>query len=776
MAEKEKSRILDYVGKVVLLATLNYFFGKLGLLMTVQPGYASIFWPPAGIALAMMLVYGCSIWPGVFIASFLFNTGLPEAALAGRGLETARIWAACGIAFGSSLQAVVSCFLIRRFFRLPVPLAQMKEPALLMLVGGPLGCLVAATLGVSALCLAGIVSSESAWLNWIVWWSGDVLGVIIFMPLFLVCTGAHDRVFEAGKRALYSYVAIVALLIPLGGTLLAWKISSQSSYERAQAQFAHLAAESEAALQHRMASYEQSLLSGIGLIAGSVSVERHEWRAFAEAMRVRDRFPGINGIGYMANVRPENLGAFIKETRQDGAPDFHVHPESDNGQYFIIKYLEPVDLNAPALGLNIAYDEGRLEAAMTARDTGEAAITGRITLVQDNRKGAGFALLLPFYKADMPVSTVEERRAAHEGWVFAPFIARHFLSGLSLSQGEDYNFTVYDGAEEKIGGLLYTTGSSAHRPAFTVRKKIDIKQQEWTLVWTSTPDFERREAGGEAIIILISGLLFTALLGVLLHTQVRRTQLIEEQVYIRTAELTEREAHLAQVVDRLTESNTELERFAYVVSHDMQEPIRMVSNFSSLLWHQHQDKMDASGKKYLDIIIDGSRRLQNMITDLLEYARLGQASRSMQEINSETMLQYVLENLNFVIYEHEAVVTHDKLPVFSGYPVQFMSLLQNLVSNAIKYQPKDAEPKIHIGAEDKGDHWLFSVRDNGIGIDPKQADKIFEPFKRLHTYQDYPGTGLGLSACKKIVANHGGRIWVESEPGKGSTFFFTIMK
>lgn len=776
MTEIGKSRILEYTGRVLLLAALNYVFGKIGLLTAVQPGFASIFWPPAGIAIAMMLVYGCAIWPGVFIASFLFNSGMPEALLTGGTMEGFRVLAACGIAFGSSVQAVISCILIRRYFTLPVSLARTREVVTLMLAAGPVGCLIAATIGVTSLHFVGIVREEAFLQNWLTWWGGDVLGVFVFMPLFLVCSGTFERVFETGKKALYPYVAIIALIIPLGATLAAWKVAAQASYEKAHDQFAHLAIESEAALQHRMNSYEQSLLSGIGLIAGSASVERGEWHAFAKAMQVRDRFPGINGIGYIADVPADGVKSFLRETRADDAPDFSIHPEVTNNLYFVIKYIEPVDINAPAMGLNIAFEEERRLAAVAARDTGAAAITGRITLVQDNRKGAGFLLLLPVYKAGMPVNTVEERRLAHEGWVYAPFIARNFMKGLTINQGDDFNLTVYDGTEEKIGALLYTTDASAHRPAFTVRKKIGVKQQEWTLVWTSTKEFEQRQKTNEAIIILVSGLLFTALLGAVLQLQARRTDVVEEQVYIRTAELAEREAHLAQVVDRLTESNTELERFAYVVSHDMQEPIRMVSNFSSLLWHQYQDKMDASGKKYLDILIEGSRRLQNMITDLLEYARLGQAARGMQEIDSETMLQYVLENLNFVIYEHEAVVTHDKLPVFMGYPVQFMSLLQNLISNAIKYQPKGAEPKIHVGVEDGGDHWLFSIRDNGIGIDPKNADKIFEPFKRLHTYQDYPGTGLGLSACKKIVSNHGGRIWVESEQGVGSTFFFTIMK
>lgn len=776
MAQDGKSGLLGYTGRVLLLAAVNYVCGKAGLLLSITPGYASIFWPPAGVALGMMLIYGARLWPGVFIASFLFNSGLPEAVAAGSELAPARIWAACGIAAGSSLQAVLGCWMIRRFFTLPVSLARLRDPVLLLFAGGPLACLIAATAGIASLYYAGLLPAEQVMRNWLTWWAGDVLGVAVFLPLILVCFGRLEAVFASDRRNLFPVAAVIALVIPLSGTLMAWKIASQTAHDKASAQFRHMTLESETALVNRMNSYEQSLLSGIGLFAGSVSVERHEWKAFADAIRVRERFSGIHGIGYIAYVPPERFGRFLQDTRADGAPDFHAHPETAQNDYFIIKYIEPDGINAPALGLNIAFEKNRRDAALLARDTGRTAITGRITLVQDEMKGPGFLLLLPVYKNGMTAGTEEQRRAALEGWVYAPFIARNFMAGLTLGQGEDFNLSVYDGGENTIGSLLYSSGAVTHTPAYAVRKEIRIMQRDWLLVWTSTKSFEKRAAGNEAVIILIAGILFTGLLGALLQMQARRTETIEEQVYIRTAELKEREAHLAQVVDRLTESNTELERFAYVVSHDMQEPIRMVSNFSSLLWHQYQDRMDASGKKYLDIIIEGSKRLQNMIMDLLEYARLGQASRGMQEINAETMLKYVLENLNFVIYEHEAEVTHGKLPVFMGYPVQFMSLMQNLVGNAIKYQPKGRAPKIHVEAEDRGNHWLFSVRDNGIGIDPAQAEKIFEPFKRLHTYQEYPGTGLGLAACKKIVSNHGGRIWVESTLGEGSTFYFTIMK
>ena len=776
MPHRRKSRYLEYSGKMLMLATLYYAFGKPAMELAAISTYASLLWPSAGIALGMLVAYGPGLWPGIIIASFLLNSFLLDAAWTGTDFDSVKIIPALVVGMGAALQAVVGYHLVKRFAGLPVSIERPRDVIRLLVLIGPVASVISATFGVVSLSYAGVIPEGHALDNWRVWWCGDALGAIIFMPLFLVFSGTLPRIFSRGTtQGMFPTVAFASLIIPLVVTLVAWKQLTYHTLDKARTQFANTVLENERAFDYRLDSFEQTLLSGIGLFSGSADVTRSEWRAFANALKVHERFPGVRGIGFTAYVRPEALDDFVAQARADGAPDFTIHPDGGE-EFMIVKYMEPETRNRRALGMNVATHEGRRLASWKAADTGEAAITPRVMLVQDEKKTPGFVLLLPFYTAGAAPVTAEERRAALIGWISAPFNSENFMTGLSVGQGADFDLAVYDSTEVNPDTLIYATGDIRPKAAFMLSKEIDVKQRKWTFVWRSTPAFERKASSNEPFIILVAGLVFTGLFGLLLVTLGRRSETVERMVEMRTAELKEREANLAQVIDKLTQSNAELERFAYVVSHDMQEPIRAVANFSSLLWHQYEAKLDPAGQKYLTIITDSAKRLQAMVSDLLEYARVGQGARAREKADVNQLMQYVLDNLKVTIDEHSAEVTYGTLPVLQGYPVQFMSLLQNLINNAIKYQAAGKVPHVRVAAEDKGDHYLFSVGDNGIGIEPGNLEKIFEPFKRLHSYQEYNGTGLGLAVCKKIVDNHGGRIWVESVPGTGSVFYFTVMK
>lgn len=236
------------------------------------------------------------------------------------------------------------------------------------------------------------------------------------------------------------------------------------------------------------------------------------------------------------------------------------------------------------------------------------------------------------------------------------------------------------------------------------------------------------------------------------------------------------EAELKQMVDQLLESNTELERFAYIASHDMQEPIRMVTNFSEIVAKDYGHVLDDTGREYLNLVVNSGQRMRSLVEDLLAYSRVGNEGMHMAPFSGESALSGALENLKNLIDERNAEISFDPLPELYGNPVQFMRLVQNMITNAIKYQRKGNRPKIHIGVEDRQNEWLISVSDNGIGIKKEFAEQIFQPFRRLHTWDTIKGTGLGLAICRKIVENHGGRIWVDSLPGEGCVFYFTISK
>lgn len=224
--------------------------------------------------------------------------------------------------------------------------------------------------------------------------------------------------------------------------------------------------------------------------------------------------------------------------------------------------------------------------------------------------------------------------------------------------------------------------------------------------------------------------------------------------------------------EELKRSNEELQHFAYVASHDLQEPLRMISSYLQLIKRRYKGKLDADADEFIHYAVDGANRLQKMINGLLEYSRVDTHGKSFELADCEVVLQQALTNLKVVIEENIATITHDPLPAVTADSSQLLLVFQNLITNAIKFRGNEP-PRIHISAKPVENEWIFSVHDNGIGIEPEYYERLFVIFRRLHS-REYPGVGLGLSICKKVVKRHGGRIWLESEPGKGSTFYFTI--
>ena len=230
---------------------------------------------------------------------------------------------------------------------------------------------------------------------------------------------------------------------------------------------------------------------------------------------------------------------------------------------------------------------------------------------------------------------------------------------------------------------------------------------------------------------------------------------------------------LIQRTKELSRSNQELEQFAYVASHDLQEPLRMVASYTQLIAQRYQGKLDADADEFIGYAVDGATRMQAIINDLLVLSRVGTCNTAFARVDSKAALDKALANLRLVIGETGAQIVCAPLPALNADGSQLTQLLQNLIGNALKFRGAYS-PRIEIGAEQQDGEWVFHVRDNGIGIAPEYFERIFLMFQRLHNKREYPGTGIGLTICKKIVERHSGRIWIESEPGKGTTFYFSI--
>lgn len=245
---------------------------------------------------------------------------------------------------------------------------------------------------------------------------------------------------------------------------------------------------------------------------------------------------------------------------------------------------------------------------------------------------------------------------------------------------------------------------------------------------------------------------------------------LQDEISERIQVETDRE----QLLEELARSNKELEQFAYMASHDLKEPLRTIISFVQLLQKRYGDELDERADQYMDLIVDGAGRMQKLIEGLLSYSRIDLSREGFKRVDVNKSFDEALANLKPVIEENMAKVTRENLPVVAGDEMQLIQLLQNLISNSIKYRQPEIAPQVHVSVEEENGTWLFKVQDNGIGIEPQYFEQIFQIFQRLHTQEEYPGTGIGLTLCKRIVERHRGRIWVESAPNKGTTFLFTI--
>lgn len=539
---------------IIILAGLYALTGKLGLLLAAQTEFATVIWPPSGIALGMLLVYGYRIWPGVLIGSMLINGHLAgsfesiDMFLGAKGLATFLT----GV--GATLQAVIGRYIILKIFDFPLQAERARDAFGFLAIAGPVSCLVSATVGTIALYSLLDLPSSKAISNWMAWWAGDTFGVLAFMPFTLIICSNLGAVHKHGGRGLspLSLGAFFAVLLSIFATLLAWKVMIVHLEHKNRDIFAGRVHEAQRALFFKLSSYQSGLLGASGFFAGSETVELDEWQRFVKSFEIEKNYKGINGIGFINPVAKEDLDAYVAEQRSEGRPDFDIRPNREAENFFIIQYIEPSEINTEAVGLNIAFEKNRYDAAIKARDSGLSTITKKIFLVQDAGKSPGFLLLHPVYRNGMPINTVEERRAAFLGWIYAPFIAKNFMQPdvpQGMQESELY-LQVFDGDSKDPADMIYSNrqifnliGSMYEREG-----NMDIFQQKWTLVWSSTPVFERRILSNEPFIVLFSGMTFTSLLSMFLIVISQRTETIKREVERKTQQYVASEGRMRMLV------------------------------------------------------------------------------------------------------------------------------------------------------------------------------------------------------------------------------------
>lgn len=497
-----------------MLAFIYWLTGKLGQLVAVPPGYATVIWPPSGIMLAVLLMYGRGSWPGVFLGSFLLNLTNGDLALSEMLRSQALLLATC-ISVGQALQVLLAYELVTRRFGKPIRLASYQDVLRLLAIAGPLACLVSPTAGVASLYAFGKLGADGVLSNWLTWWAGDVFGVVVFMPLVLLLP-AGAQVVTWRDRALRGVhaIALTLLMIPLAITFYAWRYLEETAHRQSQARFETLAKESEQALNTRITGYANAIRGGAGVFQSSEYVSRDEWRTFTDTLRLRDDYPGMLGLGWIERVGNVQKAEYLDRVHQDGAPGFRIHPGDEGASIDVITYIEPELTNGAALGRNITLDPRMSEAADRAAASGLATLTQPISGIEED-VDPRFLLLQPVYAHGAPLDNAQQRRRALRGFVYTPFLAEGLLSNLTLSQGRSLDISLFDEAEE-VGPPIYSTRLARAKPWFSVQREIQVYGQTWILNWQSTPEFEQAEQSHGAFFVLFGGLLFTGLFAVLL--------------------------------------------------------------------------------------------------------------------------------------------------------------------------------------------------------------------------------------------------------------------
>lgn len=510
----------------------------------------------------------------------------------------------------------------------------------------------------------------------------------------------------------------------------------------------------------------------------SNEVERDEFHSFIQ--RDYRRRKGIQALEWAPRVPSQQRSTYERAARRSGWPDFQFKKWSPEGrwttsddhwaeEYFPVYFVEPYEGNEAVVGNDLASNPTRREALVRARDSGEPETTARVRLATEGRERTGVMIVIPIYGKGKRHATLEQRRSNLLGFGSGEFWLDELVAAALAGLDRDgVRLQIVDRMATDDHAMLFDDADVGDRFVAALEHKVDheLAGRTWEYRLSAAAGYVAARRGAGPWLILAAGLVLTLLLGTLLGSVTGRSQQIQRVVDMRTDELvTAKEAVEA--------SNIELQQFAYIASHDLLAPLRAISGFAQLLQRGYRGRLDDEADDFINRIVAGARQMQTLIEDLLSYSRVEARSRPFEKIELSDVFGQVLEQLEASITDAGAEVTADELPAVAGDRSQLSQLLQNLIGNGIKYHGEQP-PHVHVSAARTDDTWTISIRDNGIGIDPRHHQRIFEIFRRLHTEQAYPGTGIGLAVCRRVLQRHGGEIWVESEPGRGSTFHFTL--
>ncbi len=766
-----KHRRLDFAAmsswivRASLLAAVNLLAGKLALLLAIPPGYATALWPPSGMALAAVLLWGYRVLPGVFIGSFLTNVDIGQENVA------SSVLVATGIGLASTLQAAVGTFLVRRFVGFPNPLVGQRDILIFFILGGPVACLIAPTISVGIFWTTGTVFASNIAFTWWTWWVGDSIGVLIFTPLVLILFGSPRAIWARRKNT----VAIPLVIVVTAVSLLFVYFSSRES-QRRQLEFNERCRRLGDELTTQLDRYQEVMWSIALFFESSEHVTRDEFYRFT-APTVK-RLRGLHALSWNPKVLPSTLVTFEESVRSEGFPHFRVTERDASGafvpvlprrEYFPVEFIVPLERNLAALGYDVASDAMRVEALDQAAAVGEASATRPVNLVQDKEMRNGVLLFIPVFASRAALDTVEDRRRSLRGYAVGVFriddVVDEALSGVQYdSSGIEVRIidATLPGVEQNFYTGRWSVSSERLQSPLIFTMSYPIGGRNWILQLRGAQENVAPLSHWHAWMVDAVGLGFAALLGLFL--------------LILDGRAVERETINA----KLHEAVNARDEFLSIASHELRTPLTPLKlQLQSLLRMsaKETESTDAQDRfrRRLQVIYGQVDRLIRLVDELLDTSRIsvGRLVLERQCVDVRQIVIDVLERHDKELRRASIIAKLDAPEPVTAHldPLRMGQVITNLLTNAIKYAP---EKPLHISIAAAHGHMVLIMRDEGPGIADKDLARIFERFERVAMTGRQQGLGLGLYIVRQIVDAHGGTIRAESERGRGTSFIVEI--
>jgi signal transduction histidine kinase len=560
-------------------------------------------------------------------------------------------------------------------------------------------------------------------------------------------------------------------------TALAASFGARQIDRRAAEQLDERAGIVAATIDRRVDAYLEKLFGIRGFMMGSEEATRAEFEEYLAEQRIAERFPGAQSVGFAEMTTLEGRDAYIDRVDADAQrsnlpyPRFSIRPNAFRPVSVVVDYIHPVGAAQQAFGFDLLSESFRRAAVTRSRDRARPIASPPLTFVTELTEGQaqGVLVFLPYFRGRDQTPVPPRRTELFQGVSYAALRFPDLMRGI-VSTTDDLE--VYDvGSVEdpvparlRAGDAAFDLNGRPEAPdADSDESRIQrlvVAGRRWQVYYR--PSAELVSGSERAVPWLIGGfgLLVAMLAGGVVQTLTTTTRRAEAIADARTEEL--------------KRSNEELERFAFVASHDLQQPLRTVSGFLQLLEHQMGEKLDPTAREYIGHALSGTKQMGTLIDDLLAYSRVTRDDRPLGPVPLDDVWDTAVEQLQASIEDSGARVSREELPVVHGDRALLVQVFANLVGNAVKYRG-EAAPEVHARAERVNGGWEVAIQDNGIGIDPAHHARIFEMFRRLHTEDEYEGTGVGLAMAKRIVERSGGDIRVESEPGRGSRFVVQLL-